>query len=317
MLVDTIEALQDAGHQVVFVATCRARPGQQVTEEHFASLARSLSADFVTTRNLNVPDAVAWMRAGRADVAVSVDWPNLLGPDACGSFPQGILNAHGGDLPRYRGNSPVAWAMVRGEPRIGLTIHRMDPVEYDAGPIVCKEYFELTRSTYIRDVYDFIEARVPHLFLAAVEALARGSARLLPQSEAGPVLRFHRRTEADGRLSWHEPAEYLARLVHATAEPYAGAFTSYEGRRMTVWRAEAREWAVSTPSEPGRIVRRDAQSGEVAVVTGAGALALQEVETAAKGRRRATEVIRDARQRLGDIDEALSSDGWPPAGRPP
>ena len=275
MLLDTVAALHDAGHRVVLVATCRPRPGQQVTEEHFAALANSLSADFLATQNLNAPEAIARMRRARARVAVSVDWVNRLGPDACASFPDGILNAHGGDLPRYRGNSPVAWAMLRGEPRVGLTIHRMDPDEYDAGPILCKEYFELTRSTYIREVFDFIEARVPPLFVAAVGALARGDARLVAQSdEPGPVLRFHRRTEADARIDWREPAEYLSRLVHATAEPYAGAFTSYQAQRLTVWRADAREIPVDIASVPGEVVGRDPVSGEVSVAAGEGALVL-------------------------------------------
>lgn len=302
MLADSITALRQAGHEIVLVATCRARPGQRVTEEHFVTLADSLSAEFLATWNLNVPEAVGRLRAARAEVAVSVDWPNLLGADACDSFVHGILNAHAGDLPRYRGNSPVAWAMLGGETRVGLTIHRMDPAEYDAGPILCKEYFEITAETYVRDVFDFVEARVPHLFVAAVDAFARGEARLLPQStDPGAILRCYPRTDADGRIDWRATAQFLSRLVHSTAEPYGGAHTTYQGQRMTVWRTRAREGIVPPLAAPGDVVSRDTHTGEVAVATGAGALVLEEVQTATGRRCRAAEVIRDVRLRLGEV----------------
>ena len=58
-------------------------------------------------------------------------------------FQYGILNAHGGDLPRYRGNARQAWAH-NGEKSIGLCIHKMIGGEIDmCGDIIARDYSKL------------------------------------------------------------------------------------------------------------------------------------------------------------------------------
>jgi methionyl-tRNA formyltransferase len=64
-----------------------------------------------------------------------------------------ILNLHNGPLPRYRGVSPINWALKNGEQHHGVTIHEITP-GIDDGPIVS----QITFSTYpefdeVGDVY--------------------------------------------------------------------------------------------------------------------------------------------------------------------
>lgn len=46
-----------------------------------------------------------------------------------------ILNLHNGPLPRYRGVSPINWALKNNEVKHGITIHQISP-GIDDGPIV-------------------------------------------------------------------------------------------------------------------------------------------------------------------------------------
>jgi len=50
----------------------------------------------------------------------------------------GAWNMHGSLLPKYRGRAPVNWAVLHGEPRIGMTLHRMVK-KADAGAVVDQE----------------------------------------------------------------------------------------------------------------------------------------------------------------------------------
>jgi methionyl-tRNA formyltransferase len=64
-----------------------------------------------------------------------------------------ILNLHNSPLPKYRGVSPINWALKNGEPLHGVTIHEITP-GIDDGPI----YSQLLYSIYpevdeVRDVY--------------------------------------------------------------------------------------------------------------------------------------------------------------------
>ena len=101
MLLDTAELLLQAGHQITLVATCRSSERHTAKEADFERLARAIGAEFLQGQDLNRPEIVARLSGAGADVGVSVDWVNLIGPDACTAFPHGILNTHGGDLPRY------------------------------------------------------------------------------------------------------------------------------------------------------------------------------------------------------------------------
>jgi methionyl-tRNA formyltransferase len=50
----------------------------------------------------------------------------------------GAFNMHGSLLPKYRGRAPINWAILHGESRIGMTLHRMVK-SADAGAIVDQE----------------------------------------------------------------------------------------------------------------------------------------------------------------------------------
>src|SRR5437667_1549681 len=52
------------------------------------------------------------------------------------------LNVHPSLLPRWRGAAPVERALIAGDPRTGVTIHRTT-AELDAGPIAAQEAFDI------------------------------------------------------------------------------------------------------------------------------------------------------------------------------
>lgn len=300
LLWNTIKALAASGHEIGLIATCRAAPEYKVSEEDFGRLATDLGATFIQTQNLNSPENVSRLRESGSEVAVSVNWVNIIGKDASDAFPFGILNAHAGDLPRYRGNAPVAWAILQGEARVGVTIHQMDPVELDAGPVLLKWYVPLHDGTYIGEVFAALEERVPRMFVEAIEGLSLGS--LMPQPQpADPALslRCYPRKPEDGLIDWGLPATHLSRLVRASAEPFAGAFTSFRGGRLVVWRARPKAWPAPALAVPGQVVWRDAASGEIGVAAGDGILILEEVEAGGGTRCAPAALVKSLRDRLG------------------
>ena len=53
-----------------------------------------------------------------------------------------VLNIHNSPLPRYRGVSPINWALKNGEREHGVTIHEITP-GIDDGPIVAQVRFSI------------------------------------------------------------------------------------------------------------------------------------------------------------------------------
>jgi len=71
---------------------------------------------------------------GKIDLVVSIFYDKIIKAwfiDRCSR----IINLHNGPLPRYRGVSPINWALKNGESEHGITIHEITP-GIDDGPIV-------------------------------------------------------------------------------------------------------------------------------------------------------------------------------------
>jgi methionyl-tRNA formyltransferase len=90
--------------------------------------------------------------AWRPGLAFSVYYDRIIRRDFIDRCER-ILNLHNGPLPRYRGVSPINWALKNGEQQHGVTIHEITP-GIDDGPIIS----QVTFSTYpefdeVKDVY--------------------------------------------------------------------------------------------------------------------------------------------------------------------
>jgi methionyl-tRNA formyltransferase len=306
-LYDSIRACAAAGHECVLIGTCAAAPEYTVTEKDFERLAAELGCPFFCDSAINRPDYVRLARESGAEVAISVNWLTMIGEEMIRVFRHGIVNAHIGDLPRYRGNAVANWAILAGEREVVLTLHQMT-TELDAGPILLQRAFPLSSATYIADVYRFFAENAPPMFVELLDGLAAGTIRPRPQpTDPALSLRCLPRLPRDGEIDWRQPAEFLARLVRASAEPFAGAYSFVGLEKVTVWRAHAEKLPHPHLGVPGQVVEIRRSTGEVAVLTGDGLLVLEEIETASSGRGRAAEIIRSSRVRLG-MDVAAEID---------
>ncbi len=90
---------------------------------------------------------------GTIDLAMSVFYSKIIGQafiDSCGR----ILNLHNAPLPRYRGVSPINWALKNDEAEHGVTIHEIT-AGIDEGPIVAQVKFPIYPAfEEVRDVYN-------------------------------------------------------------------------------------------------------------------------------------------------------------------
>lgn len=282
-LLATARALLKAGHTIPLVGTCRAEEYYDVREADFEEFAASAGADFFCRSAINAPEIKSRLQGAECDLAVSVNWLTLLGADAIGAFRLGVLNAHAGDLPRYRGNACPNWAIINGEPRIGLCIHFMDADRLDAGAVVSRGYFDLNDDLDVSDVYAWLADAVPRQFLAAVEGLSYGTAKPVPQSEAGirPLRCYPRRPE-DSRISWSQSTTRIHRLIRASTRPFSGAFCQLNGDgRVTVWKAGRIDAEEDWLAVPGQVVF--AAEGDPVVACADGMLRLTDVSLEGAG----------------------------------
>ncbi len=308
LLFESIKLCLREGHQAVLIGTAEASPEYTVTASDFQHLASEVGCPFFLASGLLSAHQRRLLKESGAEIVISINWPTLL-PTAVLNLPRyGVLNAHAGDLPRFRGNACPNWAILAGERQIVLTVHRMIR-ELDAGPILLQKAIPLSTETRIGDVYAALSEIVPQAFLDALNGIADGSVREHPQSEhLADSLRCFPRLPVDGEIDWKQPAEYIHRLVRASSEPFAGAYTYLGEERVIVWKAHVEQLPYPFLGVPGQIIERRAQTGAALVLTGDGVLALEEIESPpGSGRISPTTLLISTRLRLGlDVASVIS-----------
>ncbi len=298
MLLNTARLFAQNGHAIVFVATSKPAPEYSAGPEDFARFAKENGAAYVQGTKLS--EHIGAIRAAGADIAISMNWPAILGQDILALFPLGVLNAHPGNLPRYRGNACPNWAMLNGEDEVVLTIHQMAPGELDSGPILAKGRIPIDNSTTIGQVYQNLEAMMPGLYLQAAEGLHTGSLQPLPQStNPADALRVYPRLPQDSMIDWAENAEAIGRLVRASSEPFSGAYTYYNGKKLTIWAAAPGRYTVPSLAAPGQVVAISRETGSVSVAAGQGFVALLQVAYEGVLYQQPAALITSLRARLG------------------
>jgi methionyl-tRNA formyltransferase len=277
ILLASARALRSRGHEIVLVITAKGAPEYAAQADDFERFANDVGAAFL--RSAALTGAEVEIADASAEIGISYNYPTMLPKALLDSFPGGVLNAHGGDLPRYRGNACQVWAMLNGEERIGLCVHRMVPHALDAGDIIARDYFQIDLRTKVTAVHAWMTARVPTLFAEALELLRKDEDYVLEKQSDNPsdALRCYPRAPEDGQISWRSTAADIVRLVNASNKPYSGAFCDFNGQKVIVWDAEVVEDKEAFVAIPGQVTRLAA--GGVEVATGNGKVRLLLVET--------------------------------------
>jgi len=273
-----MQPLLDLGHKISFIVTSKAAPEYRISHEDFQEFATKNDIPFLYHPKVNAESIIELSKGGKTDICISVNYSGVIEQEVIELFPLGVLNAHGGDLPRYRGNACQAWAIINGEDRIGLCIHQMIGGELDSGPIIEREYFPLDINTRIQQVYEWIEGRIPDMMISAIKNLSKNSqyALEIQSKDPGHALRCYPRNPKDGRINWQLSSINILRLINASNKPYYGAFCDYEGEIMKIWDAELVDEFENFCAIPGQITKIQKEFIEIAC--GMGKLRIKVVE---------------------------------------
>jgi methionyl-tRNA formyltransferase len=241
----------------------------QMRATPIATRARESGLRVLTPVRLRSDEARAAIVDFRPDGLLLVSYGQLVPADLLGLADRPPLNVHPSLLPRHRGAAPVAGTILSGDAEGGVTLMIMTP-QLDAGPIVAQWAVPLTG----RETTPELETRLADLAAEAVpaelERWARGKTESRPQDDSAAT---HVRpfTRADGWIDWRRPALEVDRQVRAL-QPWPGAWTTIDGRRLHVRRASPVSGLDDVPI--GALMPGDAPC----VACGRGALALEIVQ---------------------------------------
>ena len=231
-LYDAIKLFSELdGFEVSFIWTCKDESYYDFNSKNFEDLAGELGAKFFYSSRISEFEIFV-----EADVVVSINFINIIPKAFIDKFKFGIINAHAGDLPRYRGNACPNWAILNDESEVVLSFHQMDE-GLDSGDIIRKEAFQLGKDTYIGEVYVWLYQTIPCGFVESVRMLLRG---YVGKKQEGKALRTFPRKPEDSRIDFQNNLNWVYRLIRASSKPFSGAYASLNNTdtKVTIFRAE-------------------------------------------------------------------------------
>ena len=198
--------------------------------------AREHDIPVLRVRNINDATSIKGIRAVSPDYVFIVGWSQICGAEFRNITPGRTIGYHPAALPRLRGRATLPWTILNDEKITGGSLFVIDG-GVDSGDILEQRFFHVAPRETARTLYDKHMLALESMIRASLSALAAGEPVLTKQDETCATYAARRRPE-DGRIDWTVPAREVDRLVRAVSRPYPGAFTTYCGKRLTIWRAE-------------------------------------------------------------------------------
>jgi methionyl-tRNA formyltransferase len=182
--------------------------------------------------HLKDPDTLKQVRDLRAEIAVSVLFAYVVGPEFIDLFPRGCINLHPAMLPYNRGRFPNVWSIVAKTPA-GVSLHYIDR-GIDTGDLISQREVEVQVTDTGATLYRRLELEGLQLFQDTWPSIRAGTNLRTPQAAGGS---YHRARDVEGideiDLQKSYRAEDLLNILRArTFPPYRGAYFRHAGKKI-------------------------------------------------------------------------------------
>ncbi len=265
--VASLEALVEARFDVRLVVTQpdrRAGRGRRVLPTAVKETARQHGLR-VRDFGRGDRDAVsAEVLATEPDAVVVVAFGHILREPLLSTPRFGCINVHASLLPRWRGVSPVQYAILNGDSWSGVTIIRMD-AGVDTGPVLARRSVPIGPRDTAGELLDRLAGQGADQLIHTLRDLDNGTVEPVAQNDEGAVY-APKLTRTLSAIRWDRHCVVVHNQVRALS-PWPGA-TTYLGEQLLKV-TEARPAAVhATGREPGTVLAVGAGGVEVACGTG-------------------------------------------------
>lgn len=296
--VPSLQALVEGGYDVVAVYTQpdrKAGRGQRPVSSPIKQLALSLGLEVVQPDSLRDAEAVGRLKEFKPELVVVAAFGKILPREVLVTPKFGCLNVHPSLLPRHRGPSPVAAAILNGDAVTGVTIMLLDE-GVDSGPILNQREVPLLEDDTTESLTSRLAEVGARLLIETVPLWVEGKIVPKAQDESQASYSTVLSREA-GEIDWRLSATELWRRVRAF-HPWPGSYTWWKGKRLKVLGVVPLDIKLS--AEPGEVVALPrGLPAAVGVATGKGILGLVSVQLEGKRQMSAEEFVRGHRDFVG------------------
>lgn len=280
--VTSLEAILEAGHEVVAVVTAPDRTGgrgNKVIESDVKRFAMERGLHILQPEKLRAPEFLDELRQLHADLFVVIAFRML--PEVVWRIPPlGTFNLHASLLPQLRGAAPINHAIISGFKNTGVTTFFINS-EIDKGEILMSASTEIEDEDNAGSLHDRLMEMGGRLVVDTIRGIEEGTLTPVPQSQIDSFTPAPKIFKPDCKIDFEKPAKNIVRLIRGLS-PYPGAWCNLrltDGKEIEVKILQAKQNFESIEGEPGDC---EIKNKALLVSTGEGTLEITEIQPAGK-----------------------------------
>lgn len=237
------QALLDAGHEIIAIFTIPkefnisyspGKPVNNVLYKDFNVLGNQYGIP-VFEVNQNIKDYTESLEILKPDFIIAIGWYYMIPKKILSIAGMGAAGIHASLLPKGRGNAPLVWAIINGEPKTGITFfYFSDGV--DNGDIIGQREILIDENETIKTLLEKVEVESKSLLLEFIPLIAENRVKAYVQDDTVATY-YPKRSPQDGVIDWKKNSKEIDRFIRAQTKPYPGAFTIIENKKIIIWDA--------------------------------------------------------------------------------
>ena len=227
----------------------------------------------------------------KPDLMITCAFGQILSQEILDIPKHGVINIHASLLPKYRGASPIHYAIYNGESKTGITIMKTD-IGIDTGDILLQKELEIGKEETCGELFERLSVLGASSILQALELIESGTATFVKQDETKATLTKMVKKE-HAFIDWTNSAETVINQIRAF-NPAPVAFTTYKGENFKIYFAK-----LSTlQGQPGEVLKNDK---ELVIGCGKDSISLIKVQKAGGNAMSIGDFLRGNKVQLGEI----------------
>ncbi len=228
-----LNTIMEAGYDIPLIVTQPDRysgRGKKISQSPLKQAALNKGIPVCQPRKIKKDkDIVKKLKKIQPDLNVVVAYGQIIPASIIYLPPYNSINLHFSLLPKYRGASPVQWALLNGEKKTGVTIFQLNE-KMDEGDILFQEEIPILPE----DNFSELEKKLSHLGAQLLLKTIKNIDTIKPlhqddsRATYAPLIK-----KEDGRIDWNQPASSINNKIRAF-NPWPSAFTYFSNKRVKI-----------------------------------------------------------------------------------
>ena len=249
--------------------------GQKLSYTPVKKIALDNDLEVYQPTSVNTPSSLDKIKALKPDLLVTAAYGKILRKKILNIPKYGCINLHPSLLPKYRGPSPINWALFRGDSVTGTSVFFMNK-KMDAGDIILQSKLSIQPNDNYGTLSNKLSEKGAQDVMNAIFLIEQGKDSPVPQNDRYATY-SHLITRETRQIKWHQTADEINNQIRGLA-PHPCAFSYLKGKEIKILKAVP---TCKEHSSIGRIIDIEKHEGFL-VSTGYRLLLIKEIRPQGK-----------------------------------